>query len=596
MQKVARKMAALLAVLALAVGVFFTATPAMAAGGTGTLVVKGDGLVSGDSSKPNNVYALQMFSAEVNGASVSYTLNDQFKAFFQNKVSNCSGKDEVALSEAAYAYVSGLGDDNGDAVTKFAKLAADYVATNWDSFKSGLKTATVADGTAGQKDTATFSNLEFGYYLVLPFGSSNTTRGTYAILDSVLSADPATEIDLKSEYPTVDKTIVENPTAGSDNLGIVVDGSWSNIHDMELDSLGIDYQNVEIDNTSDGKGSTAAVGDTVTFELTSKVPDMSQYDKYTFIITDTLSKGLSLLNSVNDPEVVVTVGDKKVNEGSAKYTFNPVAVSNEDGTTTLTIDLSDFLTKNKGSLSAGNEIVIRYQAKVNEDAVIVNESNKNSAKVEFSNDPNGDGTGTSTTTETHTYTFGFTINKENAEKQPLSDAKFKIYKDGGDGKFDSTKDDALTFVNKGMSDGVTKYMLDDDQTGDPTTITTDANDFMVCGLGEGTYWIEEVNAPEGYNKLSGPMKVTIAAEFNNDGTIMSHTISVYNPDGSQIIGEGAPSHGNNHLITIVNKTGVELPGTGGMGTVIFTVIGVAVIAGGAAWYVSRRRSSGAHTA
>lgn len=595
MHKVTRKLAALLAVFVLAVGVFFTANPALAAGeNTGALVVTGDGLVGSDSSNPNKVYALQMFSAEVNGDSVSYTLNDQFKTFFQNKVVSCSGKDEVALSEAAYAYVSALGENDSTAVTNFAKLAADYVADNWASFKSGLKTATVVAGSEGQKDTATFNDLEFGYYLVLPFGSSNTTRGTYAILDSVLSADPATTIELKSEYPTVDKTIVANPTAGSGNLGVAVDGSWSNVHDMELDSLDIDYQNVEIDSTSGGKGSTAAVGDTVTFELTSKVPDMSQYDKYTFIITDTLSKGLSLLNSVNDPEVVVTVDGRKLNEGTAKYTFYPKATSNDDGTTTLTIDLSDFLTKNKNGLAAGDEIVIRYQAKVNEDAVIVNESNKNSAKVEFSNDPNGDGTGTSTTTETHTYTFGFTINKENAEKQPLSGAEFKIYKDDGDGKFDSTKDEALTFVNKGTSEGVTKYMLDDDQTGDPTTITTDANDFMVCGLGEGTYWIEEVNAPEGYNKLSGPMKVTIEATFKADGTIDSHTIKAYNPDGSEVTGIAHPDH----TITIVNKTGTELPGTGGMGTVIFTVVGVAAIAGGTVWYVNRRRATanGEHTA
>lgn len=595
MHKVTRKLAALLAVFVLAVGVFFTASPALAAGeNTGTLVVKGDGLVSGDSSKPNNVYALQMFSAEVNGTSYGYTLNDQFKTFFQTKVDSCNGKDGIALSEAAYAYVSALGEDDSAEVTNFAKLAADYVADNWDSFKSGLKTAAVAAGSAGQKDTATFSDLEFGYYLVLPFGSSNTTRGTYAILDSVLSADPATEINLKSEYPTVDKTIVANPTAGSGNLGVEVDGSWSNVHDMVLDSLDIDYQNVEIDSTSGGKGSTAAVGDTVTFELTSKVPDMSQYDKYTFIITDTLSKGLSLLNSVGDPEVVVTVDGKKLNEGTAKYTFRPTATSNDDGTTTLTIDLSDFLTKNKNSLTAGDEIVIRYQAKVNEDAVIVNDSNKNSAKVEFSNDPNGDGTGTSTTTETHTYTFGFTINKVDDKNAALANAEFKIYKDNGDDRFDSTEDDALTFVNKGTSEGVTKYMLDDDQAGDPTTIKTDANDFMVCGLGEGTYWIEEVNAPEGYNKLSGPMKVTIEATFKADGTIDSHTIKAYNPDGSEVTGITHP----NHTITIVNKTGAELPGTGGMGTVIFTVVGVAAIAGGTVWYVNRRRATanGEHTA
>lgn len=582
--------------MAIVLALGFVATPsgqALAVGETGTLVVKGDGIASGDSSNPNNVYALQMFSAEVNGDSISYKLNEQFKAFFQSEVSGCSGKDGVALSEAAYSYVSALGASDSAVVTGFAKKAADYVVENWSNFSAALKTATVQAGSNGQQDTATFSDLEFGYYLVLPFGSSSTTRGTYAILDSVLSSDSATEINLKSEYPTVDKTIIENPTGNEGNLGIAVDGTWDNVHQMEIESLDAVPQNVSIDETSGGKGSSAAVGDTVTFEITSAVPDMSQYDEYTFIVTDTLSKGLSLLNSVDDPNIVVTVDGKKLVEGDNKYSFHPSAISHEDGTTTLTVDLSDFLTRNKDSFTAGDKIVIRYQAKVNEDAVIATDPNTNSAKVEYSNDPNGDGTGTSTTTETHTYTFGFTINKVDDENQPLADADFKVYKDDGDGQFNAA-DSALTLVRKDGTSNPIRYMLAETQN-DPTIITTTTDKFMVCGLGEGTYWIEEVNAPEGYNKLSGPMKVTIAADFNEDGTIKSHTINVYNPDGTPITGEGAPSHENDHRITIVNKSGAELPSTGGMGTVIFTVVGVAVVIGGVAWILLRRRSNDTRT-
>ena len=581
--------------MAIVLALGFVAIPnglASAAGGTGTLVVRGDGIASGDPENPNNVYALQMFSAEVNGDSISYKLNEQFEAFFQSEVSGCSGKDGVALSEAAYSYVSALGASDSAVVTGFAKKAADYVVENWSNFSAALKTATVQAGSNGQQDTATFSDLEFGYYLVLPFGSSSTTRGTYAILDSVLSSDSATEINLKSEYPTVDKTIIENPTENEGNLGIAVDGTWDNVHQMEIESLDAVPQNVSIDETSGGKGSSAAVGDTVTFEITSAVPDMSQYDEYTFIVTDTLSKGLSLLNSVDDPNIVVTVDGKKLVEGDNKYSFHPSAISHEDGTTTLTVDLSDFLTRNKDSFTAGDKIVIRYQAKVNEDAVIATDPNTNSAKVEYSNDPNKETTGTSTSTETHTYTFGFTINKENEQQQALANAQFKIYKDDGDNAFDGTKDDALTFAQKATSDNIVHYMLDDNQEAEATVITTDAiNDFMVCGLGEGTYWVEEVAAPTDYNKLSGPIKVTISAEFNTDGTLKTHTITAYNPDGSEIENLTHPSH----IITVVNKQGAELPSTGGMGTAIFTVVGVAVVVGGVAWILFRRRSNNAHT-
>ena len=127
------------------------------------------------------------------------------------------------------------------------------------------------------------------------------------------------------------------------------------------------------------------------------------------------------------------------------------------------------------------------------------------------------------------------------------------------------------------------------------TLTTTMNKLYVCGLEPGTYWIEEVSAPDGYNKMAGYMKVVISAEVDKStGELTSHSIKFTNPDGTEV--DPQPDHNNDHTIQIINKTGSLLPETGGMGTVIFTVIGVAVIAGGAAWYVSRRRSSGAHNA
>ena len=95
------------------------------------------------------------------------------------------------------------------------------------------------------------------------------------------------------------------------------------------------------------------------------------------------------------------------------------------------------------------------------------------------------------------------------------------------------------------------------------------------------------------------MKVVISAQVDETtGALTSHSIQFTNPDGTEI--NPQPTHENDHTVQIVNKTGQLLPGTGGMGTVIFTVVGVAVVAGGAIWMVQRNRrnaaSNGSHMA
>lgn len=563
MQKVARKMTALLAVLVLAVGVFFTASPAMAAGDTGTLTITGNSELVG-----KKVYAIEMFSATKSGDNVAYTLKPQFEAFFKsNSKYGCDaqGLTSEEISQKAYEYVSSLDEDDAAEVTAFAEEAANWVLQNRESLSSYELSATGVAGDGQNSGKVVFgdpSGIEYGYYLVYPLGSTgNNNRGTNAMLVNVV--DSAANVEIKSTYPTVDKT-VDNEN-GSDN---------SNNH-----------------------GGDASVGDTLTFTLTSAVPDMNDYTTYTFKFQDKLSKGLEYVTD----SVKVTIGDSEPLTKLVKdtdYTVTgPTAGSGADeGKSIITIDLTTL--KTKYSDKVGQTITVTYQAKVTDDALIIGDgANLNEASVVYSNDPTTDGTGESTTTETKTYTFGFTINKEDDKSSALENVTFKIWKDDGDGQFSAEGDTPLTFngkVESGTNPVVDKYVLSETQDGTGTVITTTANDFLVCGLSEGTYWVEEIATVDGYNKLAKPMKVTISATYDSTtGECTVHTIKFVDVDGSE---ESAvhPSH----TITIINKAGSLLPGTGGMGTVIFTVVGVAAIAGGTVWYVNRRRAtaSGEHTA
>lgn len=555
------KALALLAVLVLAVGALFAATPAMAATSQGKLTVTG-----GADFANKSVTAVRMFKVTEDGT--GYELEGKWEDFFSE--TNLSSLGWVEGTSTPYNFVMGLknGEDETKLV-KFAELAQKWAATNKSTLSADpsiVFTSAAATGS-GSNYTTSIAGLDYGYYLVSPSAGSSSGRTDEA--DAILVNIDAPEVTqkLKSTWPTVDKTV--KPEGGQ--------GEGEN---------------------ADG----AAVGDTLEFALTSAVPDMSAFDPdkgYTFKFTDKLSSGLTLKPSAgfNSANVTVTIGNAPLT--STDFTASATAgTAGDAGKTVLTIDLSEYFSKIlKGEVSginAGDKVIVTYKATLNSNAVIATDPNTNEVTVDYSTDPDNPQKGTpSVPDKTYTYTFGFGVDKraEEATGNRLAGAKFQLYKDSGNGTYAAGEETLLKF-DAGAGSNPVKYMYNASGTVD--TITTTATDnFMVCGLDEGTYWLVETDAPEGYNEI-GAIKVVISAEYNQaTGELTRHTIKYTMPgEGQQ---EQEVNHPN-HTITVINKAGTLLPETGGMGTVIFTVIGVAVIAGGAAWYVSRRRSSGAHNA
>lgn len=124
---------------------------------------------------------------------------------------------------------------------------------------------------------------------------------------------------------------------------------------------------------------------------------------------------------------------------------------------------------------------------------------------------------------------------------------------------------------------------DENAVADDEVKTNDQGKLQFVGLEEGTYQLVETVAPDGYNKLADPIKVIISAIYNPGGTLNQWKADVEN--GSALNGT--------HVIKVENNKGALLPDTGGMGTVIFTVAGIAIIAGGIAWKRSRRAGNDA---
>lgn len=529
------KALALLAALAmmLGLGALFTATPAFAAGNDGKITVTS----TNPEFKDKTITVYQMFNETGTEGSKQYALVEAWKSFFttstvQGGIGLTKGDN---LSDAAYTYVKNLGKTNDQAVSDFAKKAAAWAADDSHSI-----TGTTSRGATGSGDPATYTaqvtDLAYGYYLVIPqTGSTPSTedsykgRGTDAILVNVNSATGATQ-ELKSEYPTLTKQV----------------------------------QNEDGTDTTPDDHASAQVGDTLKFTLTSTIPDMSEYDTYTFNFHDTLGTGLTFQKG--SVEVYVD-GSKLENAGNADFTVTEP--KDEDGGD-LTVTMNDF--KNKQQANAGKEIKVVYKATLNKNAVTENVTNAttNDAHLEYSNDPSTGGTGHTNHDKVYVYDFEFTINKTDGTN-PLDGAKFKL-KDSAD----PANTINLILVQGGDASSPAIYRVA--EAGEPGTTTEvetpESGKVTIRGLEAGTYKLNETDAPEGYNKVEGDITVTITATYNENGTLASWKV---NEDGT------------NHEVEVVNHAGAILPGTGGMGTVIFTVAGIVLIVAGVAWAMRRRQ-------
>lgn len=478
------------------------------------------------------VNAYKMFSATVSGdgKAVSYTLTDEWKPFFKNSV-GLTGVTDENVNDKANDYVSKLKDST---LVAFATKASNWAQTKANNITADA-TATVSADASNGKYTATFTGLGYGYYVVaVPGATLANAKSQYATLVSVHSTK--VDADIKGDLPTVDKK-------------------------------------VQVDGT--GKDATdAKIGDTLTFTLTSTIPDMSAYDTYTFNFKDTLSKGLTFgqVKSVKVENVTLTE--------NTDYTVTTPTASNNN---TLTVAMKDFKTKQQAN--AGKKITVTYTATLNENAVVGGAGNVNSAKIQYSNNPSTNGTGESEPSKVRVFTYGFTVDKYTGDQYTdaatrLAGAEFTLaHKDGS----------AISFVQVSAGSATANAVYRVAKAGETgtTTITTPANGKVVFeGLENGEYTLTETKAPAGYNKLASAIGVKVDGQNNGTDTTNATVTITYNNDNGNDYNQTA----SNGVIPVQNNSGVVLPGTGGMGTIAFTVIGVLVIALGVAWTLKRKNA------
>ena len=585
MKKLVSRLMAVLMAMTMILTMSMTAFAAEASKGTLTV----NNTVAG---KTLDLY--QIFTATKNGNNVAYTLNSAYEGFFQSKITDASTLKGEALSEKAYEYVKDQVGTDGSNGAAFAKDIMGWILSASGETKTAVEST---HSTADTADTKTvIDNLVYGYYVVYPLGATDTSTApgneTVKSVASLVNVTGDASINMKSNYPTVDKKIIPAQSGSGIKVDAIVDGSWEGTHDMVLDDENDSEDTIAPRGAADGKkAEDFGIGDTVTYQLTSKVPDMTGYNSYTFKFSDTLSKGLDLKEVLS-----VKVGNTTLKAG--KTGTNTYALTYDKTSRILTVTLNDFYNSYKNH--TGETITVVYTATLNKDAVIGMNPNTNKAVVEYSNNPSTDKTGTSEPSTVDAHTFDFTIykyylkdqnNKE--DKIALEKAEFELYKGNTEGTA-ADEQAKVNIVDEG--NGVYRQATADEaKAADFTSakIVSDADGkVLVKGLDAGIYYLRETKAPEGYNKLLSDIKVVIKADYDvKTGKLTSYSVD-YTYNGKTTNGTAITDKDSHPVVAVENKTGAQLPSTGARTALLLTLAGVVLFAFMAASSIySKRREA-----
>ena len=477
----------------------------------------------------------QIFTATKNGDNVAYTLNSAYEGFFKNNT-RIPGSESLtggALSEKAYEYVKTQVGTDGKSGTGFAKEILGWILENATTVATTHTTATTTAAST------VISGLEYGYYVVYPLGATDTSAAPgeqdYTSVASLVSVTGDTSINMKSNYPTVVKKV----------------------NDKNADDVNI--------------------GDTVTYTLTSKVPDMTGYTSYVFNFKDTLAKGLTF-GSITS----VKIGDVTINADTdgtkAENTYTLTTKNNEDGTTEIKIEMNKFLASNANK--AGQEIKVTYTATLNKDAVTGFDPNTNKATVEYSNKPGTNEKGESEPSIVDVHTFNFTIFKyylKDETKTGLENAEFELYKANAAGDAADT-DAKINIVDEGA--GVYRQATPEEVAAtnpkfeSAKIVSDDDGKVLVKGLKAGIYYLRETKAPDGYNKLISDIKVEIKPVYDETtGKLTSYSVD-YTYNGTTTTGTAITNKTDSPEVAVENKTGAQLPSTGSKGALMVTLAGI----------------------
>lgn len=333
-----------------------------------------------------------------------------------------------------------------------------------------------------------------------------------------------------------------------------------------------DKNDILFEKTDDA--SSAEIGQTVNYCIEGKVPDTTGFDTYTYIITDTMSEGLTFL-----ADVAVYIGeydDSAANNTVLSTDYYDLEMNETGFVLDISVEHEDVQEQYKNQ-----QITVVYSAKVNEHAVCRVENNR--AVLEYTNAPDGGTTSTPAQEETiysakiHIDKFYKAIENEEETEHALAGAQFVLYKKvqqtDAEGRPVTDGDGNPIYNLKYYSyDGTSVSWKSTVEEAD-VKITNEEGDAEFIGLADGTYYLLETKAPDGYNLLKEAVEVIV--------------------DGSDVLTAGVNAgQWESFLMDVTkveNNSGSLLPSTGGTGTTIFYILGSLLTCSSGLFFVIRKR-------
>jgi len=375
--------------------------------------------------------------------------------------------------------------------------------------------------------------------------TANVTPGVYAIIDR--TTDGKASIAMMNGTGINGMTTLKGKDGKTYKLGEV---------EYKVSDAPVPVKKI-VENGQSKDTNETAIGKTVNYKVTAKVPNWTGYDHYYLALNDTMSQGLTFNNDVKATVAGKTVTVKTVRDnGRIRILFAP------------TSDNSSDIVADKANYPVDADIVVTYSATVNKNAVIGGNGNPNGIELEYSHNPN-----TVTDHETtpgntvKTYVGAFAIVKQDSKGANLEGAEFNVYEAG--------KTTPVKFVKTGNT-----YRVADKTETTGTTTTVTAGNATITGV-DGAYNVVETKSPFG-NAIKARFTTTVTVNQKTG----EYKAALTKADANHLVASD-----NKFTLTVTNCRNIgDMPKTGATWLAIYTTAGLLLVAAGAAMYLRRARA------